>query len=91
MKYEVMSFIGDYAVEKQPCWNIKYPNLKAAIKAAKGQHRAMSPEHDGLYTIVMKEHNSYNVFWLIYNDYIIKDPVEATKLADTLANTRNKL
>jgi hypothetical protein len=86
MTYVVISYIGDYPVEHQQCWDIEYPNLKAAIKAAKDQQRIMISNYPSLYTVVMKKNEDSIVEWIIHEKTIIKnDSKKATELADLLA------
>lgn len=85
MKYYVISYIGDFPVAHQPTWDIEYPTLKKAIKAAKKQHIQMILEYPELYTVVMKGDEDTKVEWIMSKNLIIEnDSEEATKLADKL-------
>jgi uncharacterized protein YbaA (DUF1428 family) len=82
MPYVILSFIGDYPVDKQPYWNEQYDKLITAIKYAKIQHDILTHKHEDLYTIVTEKDNYEVVFWIKYKKLEIKDKVKATKLAD---------
>lgn len=87
MPYEILSFIGDYPMEKQPYWDREYIMLKVAIGFAKIQHEllcSVRSDHKKLYTIVIEKDNDEIVQWITYQGKEINDKIEATKLADQL-------
>lgn len=84
MPYTIISFTGDFPVEKQPYWYHEYENKESAINHAVIQHFLLLKEHSELYTVVVDDPDGDNVLWIMYKDNEINDVVEATKLADSL-------
>jgi hypothetical protein len=87
MPYTILSFIGDYPVDKQPYWDREYIMLKSAIGFAKIQHEllcSVKSDHDDLYTIVIEKDDDAIVLWIMHQGKEINDMTKANALADQL-------
>ena len=87
-KYEVITYIGDYPVENQPYWDLRFTSKAEAIAHAKVQHEELKdarPERaDDIYTVV-QDTNGFAVNYILYQEQELTDRKLATKLADELA------
>jgi hypothetical protein len=84
--YEVITFVGDYPVEDQPCWTEQYHTITQAMTEAIKQHASfMEIENNEHYTVVLDSNDtSEDVKWIIYQGKELLGD-EATALADKLA------
>jgi len=82
MIYEIITFIGDFPLENQPNWRVKFTALNDAINAAKIQHKKIND--DKTYTVVLDSADCDHIIWMTYKN-VRYSGLKAQKIADDLA------